>query len=147
MQRTPLFLLPVIALTVSPLLPLRASACSDEEHVTYFHAADLAKELQASDLRVFDANSEETWRKGHVPGAVHVSYKQVSSAVLPADKATRLVFYCKNTQCTASHVAAARASELGYAHVFVMPEGIDGWTAQGLPLEKAEKAGKARADG
>lgn len=36
----------------------------------------------------------------------------------------------------ASHQAARRAVALGYAKVFVLPDGIDGWIAAGKPVEK-----------
>ena len=36
----------------------------------------------------------------------------------------------------ASHQAAGRAVEMGYANVFVMPAGIDGWLKAGKPVEK-----------
>jgi len=39
----------------------------------------------------------------------------------------------------ASHEAARRAAKMGYARVYVMPEGIDGWVKAGLPVEKGKK--------
>ena len=35
----------------------------------------------------------------------------------------------------ACHEAARAAVELGYKHVFVMPEGIQGWKKAGKPTE------------
>jgi rhodanese-related sulfurtransferase len=34
-----------------------------------------------------------------------------------------------------SHQAARRAAELGYARIYVMSAGIDGWRAAGKPVE------------
>ncbi len=136
MDRRPRFYLLTIATLALAATTQARAAASDPERFAYLPAAQLVKELGAADLRVFDANSLEVWRKGHVPGAVHVSYAEVGPKVLPTDKSVRLVFYCKDTQCTASHRDAERAAELGYQHVFVMPEGIDGWVAQGRPVEK-----------
>jgi rhodanese-related sulfurtransferase len=36
----------------------------------------------------------------------------------------------------ASHHAAREAAKLGYANVFVMADGIDGWVKGGKPVEK-----------
>jgi thiosulfate sulfurtransferase len=88
-------------------------------------------------LAVFDANSPETYAAGHVPGATWVDYDGVTAAVLPADTATPVVFYCANEHCSASHVAAETAIGLGYSRVAVMGAGIEGWQAAGQPTEAA----------
>jgi rhodanese-related sulfurtransferase len=38
----------------------------------------------------------------------------------------------------ASHQAARRAVALGYTHVFVMSDGIDGWLKGGHPVERGK---------
>ncbi|HET9555291.1 MAG TPA: rhodanese-like domain-containing protein [Anaeromyxobacteraceae bacterium] len=54
--------------------------------------------LGAADVAVFDANTDEVYARAHVPGAVHLDeYRRYPAATLPADKASRVVFYCKNT--------------------------------------------------
>jgi rhodanese-related sulfurtransferase len=84
---------------------------------------------------VFDANGEDRFKKGHVPGAKHVPADAVSADKLPADKAATLVFYCGSEKCGASHVAAKAAMGLGYTNVFIMPEGIAGWEKKGKKTE------------
>lgn len=93
-------------------------------------AADTA--LQSGAVAV-DANSERTRKKnGTVPGAVILtsSYKYDLSQ-LPDDKSKDLIFYCSNTNCTASDAAAERASSNGYERVHIMREGIKGWKDAG----------------
>ena len=93
-------------------------------------AADTA--LQSGAVAV-DANSDRTRKKnGTVPGAVILtsSYKYELSQ-LPEDKSKDLIFYCSNTNCTASDAAAERASEHGYENVHIMREGIKGWKEAG----------------
>lgn len=75
------------------LAPGRAAA---GEPFTLLSVADLARDMGAKDLKVFDANSPSTYAKGHIPGAVNVDYEDLTAGELPADKATRVVFYCKN---------------------------------------------------
>jgi rhodanese-related sulfurtransferase len=80
-----------------------------------------------------DANSESTREKnGTVPGAIILtsSYKY-DLAQLPDDKSKDLIFYCSNTNCTASDAAAERASTHGYENVHIMREGIKGWKQAG----------------
>ena len=95
---------------------------------------DADKAIQAGAFAV-DANSASTREKnGTVPGAIILtsSYKY-DLAQLPEDKSKDLIFYCSNTNCTASDSAAERASTHGYEKVHVMREGIKGWKDAGKP--------------
>jgi PQQ-dependent catabolism-associated CXXCW motif protein len=50
------------------------------------------------------------------------------------DRTRAIVFYCLR-DCWMSWNAARRATEFGYRKVGWYPEGTDGWSAAGLPLE------------
>ena len=96
-------------------------------------SVDDADEALQSGAVAVDANSERTRKKnGTVPGAVILtsSYKY-ELAQLPDDKSKDLIFYCSNTNCTASDAAAERASTHGYENVHIMREGIKGWKEAG----------------
>ncbi|MBK9030000.1 MAG: rhodanese-like domain-containing protein [Myxococcales bacterium] len=99
---------------------------------------DLAKQLAAKAARPVDANGTKTRKDvGFIPGAVLLTdYETYAASELPADKAEPLVFYCANTQCGASHEAAAKAVAMGYKDVKVLPAGIMGWTEAGQRVEK-----------
>lgn len=56
---------------------------------------EVQKSLGTPGFAVFDANVPEVWAKHRVPGAVHVTGKELAP-LLPADRDTRLVFYCTN---------------------------------------------------
>lgn len=45
---------------------------------------------------VYDANGRSRYEQGHIPTARFVGHDPVTVAMLPADRATRLVFYCAN---------------------------------------------------
>ena len=102
---------------------------------------DADKAIQSGAVAL-DANSEGTREEnGTVPGAVILtsSYKY-DLAQLPEDKSKDLIFYCSNTNCTASDTAAERASTHGYEKVHIMREGIKGWKAAGKPTEAYPKS-------
>ncbi len=86
-------------------------------------------------IHIYDANPPERYAKGHIPGAKWIHYDKVDTSDLPEDKQARLVFYCANQMCRASHGAAERALALGYRNVAVMPAGIMGWERAGKPTE------------
>ena len=117
------------------LQPAGAAATETEEapvEIPEISVEDADRAIQAGAVAV-DANSERTRKKnGTVPGAVILtsSYKY-DLAQLPDDKSKDLIFYCSNTNCTASDTAAERASTHGYEKVHVMREGIKGWKTAG----------------
>ncbi|AKU93251.1 rhodanese-like domain-containing protein [Vulgatibacter incomptus] len=88
---------------------------------------------------IFDVNNADVRSKmGVIPGAILLSSaSQYDTAKeLPADKNAKLVFYCANTRCTASHVAAERALAAGYTDVNVLPAGIMGWKEAGKSVSQ-----------
>ena len=128
----------VVALSLA--VPSIALACENEKEttakasvksVTIVEVASLQKEKKAT---VLDANFEQ-FRKdnGVIPGAVMLtSFNKYDAAKeLPGAKDSKLVFYCANTQCKASHAAAQRALEAGYTDVNVLPDGLLGWKKAG----------------
>jgi len=86
--------------------------------------------LKAEEATPVDVNVEEVRKEyGILPGAILLNSSTGYAAdELPKDKTRKLVFYCANKLCTASHAAARRAKGFGYKNVYVLPEGIKGWT-------------------
>lgn len=84
---------------------------------------------KSAKVAILDANNENARADaGVVPGAVLLtSYNQYALAELPKDKNTTLVFYCYNSYCQSSHLAAQRAINAGYKDARVMKAGIVGW--------------------
>jgi rhodanese-related sulfurtransferase len=82
-----------------------------------------------ANVTIVDVNDDETrTEKGMVPGATKLSsYDKYAMSELPADKSSTIIFYCYNTLCPASGLAADRAIDAGYKDVRVMKAGIVGW--------------------
>ena len=71
---------------------------------------------------------------GHIQTAINIpdtSFDKLAPTMLPADKATLLVFYCEGYDCMLSHNSAHKAEKLGYTNVRVFAEGFPGWIAGG----------------
>ena len=93
---------------------------------------------KTSGLYLLDANNTGTRKEyGTVPGAKLLpSYSKYNVAQeLPQDKDAKLVFFCANEQCSASHKAAEKAMSSGYKNVYVMTDGIMGWKKNGFPTK------------
>ena len=85
---------------------------------------------------IIDANSPDSYKAGHVPGALSfAAIRNNLAASLPADKKALIIAYCGNPHCPAYLQAAKAAAKLGYTNIKHMPDGIDGWRAANLPTE------------
>lgn len=105
------------------------------EDLKTIDTSQLAQGIQDKTLHVFDNNTPEVFSKNHIPTAVHMNPREPDLNLFPQDKQSKLVFYCKNTWCMASHKGAQVALEQGYPNSYVYAEGIDGWIEAGQPIE------------
>jgi rhodanese-related sulfurtransferase len=113
--------------------PAAATAqASSIKEVTVPQVAQLQKDKKTT---MVDANNDSFRSKnGVIPGATLLtSLEYDPSKELPAAKDQQLIFYCANTHCGASHMAAQKAIDAGYKNVSVMPEGLMGWKNAGQP--------------
>jgi rhodanese-related sulfurtransferase len=85
-----------------------------------------------------DARSREAHAEAHLPGAVSAPHAELTAewarAVLREHDAELFVTYCWRTSCNAATKAAARLASFGLP-VKEMIGGIEGWRAEGLPVE------------
>lgn len=94
---------------------------------------DLQKGVQG--FAVVDCRSKESYARGHVPGALSVPYRTIGPDLVARIPKDRLVVaYCAGTYCNASTKGALRLAALGY-QVKEMIGGLDGWKAEGYPVE------------
>ncbi len=110
---------------------------ADKATVATVTPDQLDQAIAKGDCQAVDANGDGTRKQmGVVPGAVLLtSSTDYKLSELPSDKSKGLVFYCANTSCGASHMAADRALEAGYVNVKVMPQGIAGWVSSGKKVQ------------
>ena len=95
--------------------------------------------IESKKATIIDVNGSDSWKAGHVPGAVDFQSKRAELAkILPADKGALVIAYCGSPSCSAYAQAATAAKELGYTNVKHMSAGISGWKEAGAPLEKGK---------
>ncbi|NEW42916.1 rhodanese-like domain-containing protein [Nocardia cyriacigeorgica] len=97
----------------------------------------LASEIAAGTVTVIDALGGDYYAKQHLPGAVAILAAEVETQVphLLPDKNAAIVTYCSNAACPNSEQVAAKLESLGYTNIRKYRDGIDDWTAAGLPIE------------
>ncbi len=100
---------------------------------------ELQKAIADKKVTVLDVNGSDSFKKGHIPGAIDFRAKKAEIAkALPADKNALVVAYCGGPTCGAYAAGAKAAKELGYTNVKHLSAGISGWKDAGAPLEAAK---------
>jgi rhodanese-related sulfurtransferase len=98
---------------------------------------DLEAAVASKSAVILDVNGSDSYRAGHIPGAIDfLAHRQDIATLLPADKGTLVVAYCGDVHCTAYRQAAYAALDLGYTNVKHFAPGIKGWRESGEPTEK-----------
>lgn len=99
---------------------------------------DLKSAISSKSVTLLDANGSDTYKQGHIPGAIDFEATKANLAkVLPKDKHALVVAYCGGPQCQAYQAAAKAAEKLGYKNVKHLVAGISGWHDAGEKMEKA----------
>ena len=100
--------------------------------------AEVKAAVESKKATIIDVNGSDSFKAGHVPGAVDFQATKGDLAkVLPADKSALVIAYCGGPTCGAYAAAAEAAKKLGYTNVKHMSAGISGWKEAKAPLEKA----------
>lgn len=108
------------------------------------------KKLSNEGIRVFDVRNRLDYKDGHIPGAVHLPYKERSAKkaafkieldqfdllALPKEKEARIIFYCNGERCWKSYKASTVAINAGYRNVLWFRDGFPKWRDDGYPIEK-----------
>ena len=122
----------LLAFLVTAVLAVSAYA-SDFPDISVNEVNKLAESKSAV---IIDVTGDESFKAGHVPGALdYASIKDNLAASLPKKKDALIVAYCGNPKCGAYLRAAKAAQKLGYTNIKHMSAGISGWKAAGMKTE------------
>ena len=125
----------LVALLSSLLLATAAFAGSAK--VADISQAELQAAIAAKSAVILDVNGSDSFKAGHIPGAIdYIANKAQLASLLPANKDALVVAYCGSPACHAYAAAADAAVALGYTNVKHFAPGISGWKQSGAPVEK-----------
>lgn len=98
---------------------------------------DLKAAIAAKKVTLIDVNGTDSWKNGHIPGAIDFqSSKEKLAGLLPKEKSALVVAYCGGPKCNAYRAAAKVAKDLGYTNVRHLSAGISGWKDANQALGK-----------
>lgn len=133
---TPLLYVPVARADAAAVQPKEGWY----KHLVEFDAvkphAELPKdpEIKGTTVLIDSRPAARRYDNGHIPTAINIpetQFDKLAPTLLPADKATPLIFYCQGYECDLSHKSAFKAEALGYTNVKVYPAGQPDWEARG----------------
>ncbi|RFC49812.1 MAG: Rhodanese-related sulfurtransferase [Verrucomicrobia bacterium] len=105
--------------------------------VTDISQPELQAAITAKSAVILDVNGTDSYKAGHIPGAIdYIAHKDQLAKLLPADKNALVVAYCGSPSCHAYAAAANAAVKLGYTNVKHFAPGISGWQQSGAATEK-----------
>lgn len=103
-----------------------------------FTTLDDAKALFDSGQALFvDARHREDYAAEHIPGALSLYVDEVNAlyagvlGAIPKDRT--IVTYCSDAQCEAAVQLADALIARGHTRVFILLDGLPGWTGAGYP--------------
>ena len=97
---------------------------------------EVNKLAESKSAVIIDVNGNDSFKAGHVPGALNFAAIKDNLALnLPQKKDALIVAYCGNPKCGAYLRAAKAAQKLGYTNIKHMSAGISGWKAAGMKTE------------
>src|ERR1035441_5601673 len=91
---------------------------------------EVNKLAESKSAVIIYVNGDDSFKAGHVPGAINFAAIKDNLAVnLPKKEDALIVAYCGNPKCGAYLKAAKAAEKLGYTNIKHMSAGISGWKA------------------
>jgi len=96
--------------------------------------AQIRRILQsAPSLQLVDVRSQADWLKGHLPGAISMPLLDLDPRKQPIDPSKPSLVYC-NEGFRATTAASILLRE-SIADIGILIDGVEGWSALGLPLK------------
>ena len=93
-------------------------------------------------VQVIDVRSPEEWRRGHVPGAIHIPLALLPDRIGELDTSSPIVMQCQGGG--RSSIATSLLQSQGLPNVSNLAGGYDAWVAQGFEIESGRDATSGR---
>lgn len=96
--------------------------------------SDLASDIHAGRVVVFDLRPEDEYAAGHLPRSRNLPHTQLIGRLEEVPKRRRVVAYCRGPWCL-SAIGALHAARGAGRNLKRLPFGVNEWRTAGLPLE------------
>jgi hydroxyacylglutathione hydrolase len=95
--------------------------------------APALRELRAKGgVTVIDVRGPDEWRRGHLPGAIHIPLAALPEKVGELDRSAPIVLHCKGGGRSA--IATSFLKARGFSNVANLTGGFEGWAKEGFQV-------------
>jgi hydroxyacylglutathione hydrolase len=101
------------------------------------------EKLADGEVQIIDVRSPEEWRKGHLPGAIHIPLALLPDRITELDRSLPIVLQCQGGG--RSSIATSLLQSEGLSNVSNLAGGYDAWVAQGFEVE-SDRGGKSASE-
>ncbi len=128
--------LSILSIVTAILLSFQASFAQADRFETISTDEVLAVRKGDTPFLLINALSPIEYNEEAISGSVNIpaSHMRPDHHLLPKDKSTLLIFYCKGIRCTKSRRAARMAMDYGFEQVKIYTAGLPGWKNRNLPV-------------
>lgn len=106
----------------------------DLDSISIQRCATVRQSLQSDrSPQLIDVRSRAEWLKGHLPGAVSAPLLDFNSSLQCIDLSKPSLVYCREGFRAATAASILLRESSGEIGIFI--DGVEGWSAAGLPLE------------
>jgi hydroxyacylglutathione hydrolase len=124
----------VVGLFGSDILDEWKSRHGKPEQVAQLEPRQLNEVLRKKKMQVVDVRAPDEWRRGHLPGAIHIPLAALPDRVGELDASVPIVLHCKGGGRSA--IATSFLQSRGIDNVSNLAGGYDSWVAQGFEVER-----------
>jgi hydroxyacylglutathione hydrolase len=106
----------------------------EPERVPQLDPKQLHDILRKKKMQVVDVRAPDEWRRGHLPGAIHIPLAALPERIGELDTSRPIVLHCKGGG--RSSIATSFLQARGVDAVSNLAGGYDAWAAEGFEVEK-----------
>lgn len=103
------------------------------EQVRQLDAAQLRNAVSNQDAQIVDVRGPDEWRRGHIPGAIHIPLAALPDRIGELNTAAPIVLHCKGGSRSA--IATSFLQARGITNVSNLAGGFQSWVKGGFEVE------------
>jgi rhodanese-related sulfurtransferase len=100
---------------------------------------ELIERVRGRNVTVIDVRPAEEFRAGHIPGAISVPLKELTSRLAELPKEKDIVAYCRGPYCVLAIQAVEILHSKGY-RALRLEDGVPDWRARGFKVATGAQA-------
>ncbi len=108
------------------------------QKVRQLDVAQLEELSRKDDVLVIDVRAPDEWKRGHLPGAIHIPLAALPDRIQELDASIPIVLHCRGG--ARSSIATSFLQAHGVADVSNLRGGYESWVNSGFPVERDDSA-------